>query len=107
MRNAVTTCKSAQSFPNVYASKGLGRKGDKECALQARDTSLDTGYYVLNALAHYVKIPNVDISHTLRAIYPNLENIFKGIVMIKVNLVLVTLEQIQSFKQLLNYDKCF
>jgi len=40
MRNAITTCKSAQSFPNVYA---FGGKGDKECGMQARDTSLDTG----------------------------------------------------------------
>ena len=40
----------------------------------------------------------VDIIHRLHAIYPNLDNTFKGTVMIKGNLVLVTLGQIQSFK---------
>lgn len=65
MRNAITTCKSAQSFPNVYSSNGFGRKCDKECALQARDTSLVTGYYVLYALDNYIKTLNCrHISYT-------------------------------------------
>jgi len=63
LRNTITTCKSAQSFLNDYASNGFERKGEKECTLQARDTSLDTGYYILYALAPYVKTLNCGHTH--------------------------------------------